>query len=93
MYPFITLKSDATAAIGMVGRSGLGKVRHLAVSDLWVQQFAKQGVVQYYKVDGVKNGSDMLTKAVDANTLWKHSGFMGQVVLSGRAKSAPQRRK
>ena len=32
----IDIRSDATAAIGMVGRLGLGKIRHLAVSDLWV---------------------------------------------------------
>ena len=28
------LRSDATAAIGMVKREGLGKVRHLATADL-----------------------------------------------------------
>ena len=31
----VAIKSDATAAIGMVHRLGLGKVRHLAVGDLW----------------------------------------------------------
>ena len=36
----LTVKSDATAAIGMVARLGLGRVRHLAVSDLWVQRKA-----------------------------------------------------
>ena len=33
----IAVRSDATAAIGIVARVGLGKVRHLAVADLWVQ--------------------------------------------------------
>ena len=33
----VAVKSDATAAIGMVHRLGLGKVRHLAVGDLWIQ--------------------------------------------------------
>ena len=32
------LSTDATAAIWMVTREGLGKVRHLAVADLWVQE-------------------------------------------------------
>ena len=32
----LTLKSDATAAIGITQREGLGKVRHLATADLWV---------------------------------------------------------
>ena len=30
----VTIKSDATAAIWMVHRFGLGKVRHMAVGDL-----------------------------------------------------------
>ena len=34
----VHLLSDATAAIGIVKRLGLGRVRHLAVGDLWIQQ-------------------------------------------------------
>ena len=34
----LVVKSDAVAAIGIVKRQGLGRVRHLAVADLWVQQ-------------------------------------------------------
>ena len=41
----ITIASDATAAIGMVSRLGLGKVRHLAVSDLWLQEKARSGAM------------------------------------------------
>ena len=36
------VKSDATAAIGIVKRQGLGAVRHLVTSDLWVQQRIKR---------------------------------------------------
>ena len=35
------IATDATAAIGIVAREGLGLVRHLAVGDLWVQQKAR----------------------------------------------------
>ena len=34
--PHLVLRADATAAIGIVRRRGLGKIRHLAVGDLWV---------------------------------------------------------
>ena len=34
----VKILSDASAAIGMVRRLGLGRVRHLSVADLWVQQ-------------------------------------------------------
>ena len=33
----LKLLSDSTAAIGMVRRLGLGRVRHLATADLWLQ--------------------------------------------------------
>ena len=48
----IAVRSDATAAIGIVSRIGLGKVRHLSVSDLWIQQAARQGRVEYTKIPG-----------------------------------------
>ena len=33
----LDIQTDATAAIGICKRKGLGKIRHLATSDLWVQ--------------------------------------------------------
>ena len=50
----LVVKSDAVAAIGIVKRQGLGRVRHLAVADLWVQQRAKSGEVSYVKLEGRK---------------------------------------
>ena len=41
----IKILSDATAAIGMVRRLGLGKVRHLATADLWIQQRVRKGEI------------------------------------------------
>ena len=46
----LIIKSDAVAAIGMVKRQGLGRIRHLAVADLWIQQKAREGVVNYKKL-------------------------------------------
>ena len=34
----IEIHSDATGAIGICKRQGLGRVHHLATADLWVQQ-------------------------------------------------------
>ena len=34
----LDMEAGSTAAIGMVGREGFGKVRHLHVADLWVQE-------------------------------------------------------
>ena len=88
----IDVRSDATAAIGMVGRLGLCKIRHLAVSDLWVQQCARDRRARYHKVGGKDNPSDAMTKALDATTLHRHAEFMGAVVRTGRAQAAPKAR-
>ena len=86
----IPIASDATAAIGMVSRLGLGKVRHLAVSDLWLQEKARNGTMQFCKVAGSANPADAFTKAHDLETLRKHMREIGMVKLGGRAEIAPQ---
>ena len=86
----IQLKSDATAAIGIVSRLGLGKVRHLAVADLWVQQCIRSGKIACCKVPGPENASDAMTKALDGPLLWQHMHAIGLRKLSGRAEAAPQ---
>ena len=88
----IAIRSDATAAIGIVSRIGLGKVRHLSVADLWIQQAARQGRAEYTKVPGDINPADMFTKAVDEKTMNRHCETIGQVVLEGRSGEAPCRR-
>ena len=83
------VKSDALAAIGMVGREGLGKVRHLAVSDLWVQQMSRLKKIHYAKVEGCDNFSDALTKPLEGPELWRQMNAAGLKVLSGRSQLAP----
>ena len=48
----VHIYSDATAAIGMVKRLGLGRVRHLAVADLWVQQRLRRKDFFVHKIPG-----------------------------------------
>ena len=86
------IRSDATAAIGIVGRIGLGKVRHLSVADLWVQQIARQGRVEYSKIPGQINPADMFTKPVDEKTMLEHAARISQVSLRGRARLAPSKK-
>ena len=60
----IRMCSDATAAIGMVKRQGLGAVRHLATADLWMQAKVKEKRIQIEKVPGKHNPADLLTKVL-----------------------------
>lgn len=65
----VRICSDASAAIGMVNREGLGRVRHLAVAALWVQSKRASGEINFEKIDGNSNPADMLTKGVDEEKL------------------------
>ena len=81
--------TDATAAIGICRRRGLGKIRHLHVADLWVQDRLKRGDFTLTKVPGSDNPADILTKHVSRDIMLKHMTNMGILVEDGRAGSAP----
>ena len=85
----LRVHSDATAAIGIARRRGMGKIRHLDTTDLWVQEVVRSGRVQLVKVLGSENPADVLTKYVDKATMTKMLTKMGMRQLQGRAKCAP----
>ena len=85
----LVVKSDAVAAIGIVKRQGLGRVRHLAVADLWVQQRSLNNEVGYQKLDGTRNTSDMLTKVVEREVIQRHMQSLGLQYAKGRHKETP----
>ena len=89
MHFDLVVLTDATAAIGICRRRGLGKVRHLAVADLWVQDKVKAGDFVLEKVAGSDNPADMLTKHVDAPTRTKHLKSLGLRLETGRSSLAP----
>ena len=55
---------DASAALAIIERRGIGKIRHLDTNYLWVQEQAATGRLRYQKVSGKENGSDLFTKAL-----------------------------
>ena len=58
----ITLYTDSSAAKGISGRRGLGKVRHVELSELWLQDQVARGRIAVRKIRGEDNFSDSLTK-------------------------------
>ena len=85
----VHLHSDATAAIGIARRKGLGKIRHLDTTDLWIQDKIRSKKMTLSKVLGVENMADALTKYVDKNTMVSALARMGIVKLDGRPACAP----
>ena len=68
----ICLLSDAKAAMGIINRQGLGKVRHIEVQDLWLQGTVKNKKVTMHKVRSEDNVSDLMTKPLTAEEINTH---------------------
>ena len=66
--------TDSTAARGICNRRGLGKIRHIQIQYLWVQERLQSGDFQLFKVPGKENPGDLMTKYLDAPTMnrWTH---------------------
>ena len=86
----IHVHTDATAAMGMSRRLGVGKIRHLDTGLLWIQDKVRSGEVGLFKIPGPENPSDSLTKFISGPELHKHMTRMGLEVEEGRPASAPQ---
>ena len=69
----VAIKSAVTAAIGMVHRLGLGKVRHLAVGDLLVQHHLRSVKIRVSKMSGLENPSDAQTRYLGPEQLLRHT--------------------
>ena len=67
--------SDASAAIGIARRRGMREMRHLDVTDLWVQEKVKSMAVNLVKIKGENNPADIFTKYVDRSILTKNARF------------------
>ena len=85
----LRLHSDATAAIGICKRKGLGKVRHLATTDLWIQEQVRSRRIELVKVLGADNPADAFTKYVDRQTMQKILNKINMVQKDGRPACAP----
>ena len=66
------LQVDASAAIGITQRKGLGKVRHLDTQALWIQDAVRQRRVRLEKVLGTENPADLMTKHLDQKSIDKN---------------------
>ena len=85
----VRVHSDATAAIGIARRKGLGKIRHLDTTDLWIQDQVRSRKISLEKVLGTDNPADILTKYVDKDTLNRALPKMNLHKMLGRPDSAP----
>ena len=58
----VQLFTDSSAAKSSVSRTGLGRMKHLEIRDLWRQREVGLGRVLVNKVEGTRNPVDLMTK-------------------------------
>ena len=62
----IRIYIDSSAALGVIQRKGIGKIRHLEVADLWLQKAVREDRMRIHKIDGILNDADLFTKPLTA---------------------------
>ena len=84
----LTIGLDSSAALGVVRRVGLSKLRHIDTKYLWVQQARKEGRFTVYKVDGKLNKANLMTKHMGKEQLESDMKACNLKVLDGRHPKA-----
>ena len=88
--PGIELCVDASAAVGIASRRGLGKQRHIELNELWLQDQIARGRIGIRKVNGKVNFSDSLTKFCGADRIAQTIHCTGHVIRTGRHELTPE---
>jgi len=79
---------DSSAAIGVAQRKGNGKLRHVRVGTLWIQEKVEDGDLDISKVRGEDNPADAMTKNVSQDKLQRFVAMLSQEFREGRAEQS-----
>ena len=63
---------NASAALAIMARRGLGKLWHLDTNYLWIQEKAAKGDLNFKNVVGVDNGAALFAKTLSWNEIQGH---------------------
>ena len=85
----LKLMEDSSAAKGIAERTGLGKVRHIEVNQLWLQEKVYNGDIIVEKVGTDDNLADALTKPLTSQGILKHVEGLRYEMRQDRHRLAP----
>ncbi len=86
--PSMVVYADSNAALGVVRRKGAGKLRHVKVGMLWLQDVKEESDVKFGKIDGKRNPADLMTKNMSGPSIDQHLAELGLGEETGRAQKA-----
>lgn len=84
----VQMHIDASAALGIIERQGLYKVRNIDTNVLWLQEVCARNVVPVKKVPGEQNPADLTTKNFNAMMIEKNMIKMNLIYQAGPAEKA-----
>ena len=82
------LELDATAAKGILDRTGLAKVRHIHVNCFWRQEQCAKKLVPLIKIPGEHNSADLMTKHLTFIMIKRHLDSLFLEFKEGRSDKA-----
>ena len=77
--------ADSTAALAIAKRKGAGKMRHININCLWIQEKVDEKQLELRRVLGIKNPADMMTKYLARTPLDGCMVQLNQHRVDGRA--------
>ena len=85
----LRLWTDSSAAVGICSRQGLGKLRHLECTSLWIQKRIRHGELEVRKIAGEENPADLYTKHLESKVkIEQLVNLFGGEFRGGRAEAA-----
>ena len=72
----LEVETDSSATKGITARSGNGKLKHLEVGSLWVQEKASSGEIRFRKIPRSDNCADLLAHHCSPREMQKHLANM-----------------
>ena len=85
--------TDSSATMGICGRQGLGRLRHIDTQCLWIQQRVRDGSLELFKVKGEDNPADLFTKHLSSQErIHRLLELFNCHYAAGRAELAPKLR-
>ena len=79
--------TDSSAAKGISQRVGSGRVRHLRIQDLWIQEWLRKKDVEVRKLDTETNRGDIGTKFVEPTRITALLRLMGLTTRGQEVKA------
>ncbi len=80
--------ADSAAALAITRRRGAGKLRHINIRMLWLQEVEKMRTLKFEKVAGTANPADAMTKGLTKEKIERCMRCIGQEVREGRAEAS-----